>query len=66
MILIIGGAYQGKQSYASKTYNLTDPTGKTVRPATIEDLKTAKQSIISTPLSAENWTKEDQSGILQK
>ena len=38
MILIIGGAYQGKQSYASKTYNLTDP----------------------------DWTKEDQSGILQK
>lgn len=28
MILIIGGAYQGKQSYASKTYNLTDPDWK--------------------------------------
>ena len=25
MKLVIGGAYQGKQSYASKTYNLTNP-----------------------------------------
>ena len=42
MILIIGGAYQGKQSYASKTYNLTDPDWKDGQTCTIEDLKTAK------------------------
>lgn len=28
MKLVIGGAYQGKQSYASKTYNLTNPDWK--------------------------------------
>ena len=42
MILIIGGAYQGKQSYASKTYNLTDSDWKDGQTCTIEDLKTAK------------------------
>lgn len=67
MILIIGGAYQGKQSYASKTYNLTG--SRLERRSDLHDRRSAKQqkqSIISTPLSAENWTKEDQSGILQK
>lgn len=42
MKLVIGGAYQGKQSYASKTYNLTDPDWKDGQTCTIEDLKTAK------------------------
>ena len=66
MILLIGGAYQGKQSYASKTYNLTDPDWKDGQTCTIEDLKTAKAVHHFHSLSAENWTKEDQSGILQK
>lgn len=42
MILIIGGAYQGKQSYASKEYNITPTDWKDGRTCTIEDLKTAK------------------------
>ena len=42
MKLVIGGAYQGKQSYASKTYNLTNPDWKDGQTCTIEDLKTAK------------------------
>ena len=66
MILIIGGAYQGKQSYASKTYNLTDPDWKDGQTCTIEDLKTAKAVHHFIPSSAENWTKEDRYGISQK
>lgn len=42
MILVIGGAYQGKQSYASKEYNLTGSDWKDGQLCTIEDLKTAK------------------------
>ena len=42
MKLVIGGAYQGKQSYASKTYNLTNLDWKDGQTCTIEDLKTAK------------------------
>mgnify|MGYP000550318696 CR=1 FL=1 len=66
MKLVIGGAYQGKQSYASKTYNLTNPDWKDGQTCTIEDLKTAKAVHHSTPSSAENSTKEDPSRISQK
>ena len=42
MILVIGGAWQGKQSYASETFHVSESDWKDGQTCTIEELKTAK------------------------